>query len=267
MLRSRHRAAQKKGSPWAELKVNPATLERVKELTLSGASQKAIAQELGVHRNSIYRYQRDAGLHAQKRPALELQNQILKLLQKGITRKRVETMLGVSEWDVRRIARLHEISSRNKLPAAKVLRLVADILDRRGSAAALARKHGCGYKQALRLAHVVLKCDKFVSNSQPPLSSYLPSLPSPGLKKHTGATAEERVLRLVDFLNTKLNGAGLSHPEKFGQICFRVFLAHIPGEIQNSFSVEERTKVHEVLVAHIDTAIGTLRSAESSVVH
>jgi hypothetical protein len=164
----------------ANPKINLALQRQIASLTCARHSQKAISVWLNVHRNTVLRYQRRAGLAAwQTIPTKAEEKRILTLLQSGKGRKEVQEITGAAEWAVRRIAEANHtplVFRRPKaIPAAVLARITADILHRRDYAAVLARKYHLPYERVLQLAHEILGCERLrTGRTRIPLDSPFP---------------------------------------------------------------------------------------------
>jgi len=160
---------------------------RIRELTIAGARQSEIAVQLGIHRNSVFRWQRAMGLtsrrHGPRAPRLTASQEraVLRRLQRGHGTKRIADSLGLREWAVRTFARKHRFEHpagtpghRYRLDGATRAKIVDEILNRRNYARDIAGKFGVSYKIVLRLAHETLACPRFRSGRAEPLSSNWP---------------------------------------------------------------------------------------------
>jgi DNA-binding CsgD family transcriptional regulator len=204
--------------------------EQIAAMTRSGLRQKQIAERLGRPRGFVSRAQQRLGLHAWQGISEEQEKQILALLKQGHGTSKIGKELGVGEYQCRLIAKKYRFKRRKGEPgyryhltSAVILRITEDILDRRAPALLLAKKYDVSYKKILKMAHAILKCQKFLSGAtKTPLDSDLPQRwPSAKLRRHsaTNTPTEEAVLAMCAWLNHQFDGAGLQHPDKFSEVC------------------------------------------------
>ena len=161
--------------------------EKIRKLTLEGKSQKAIAKITHTSRSGVYRRQRLMGLckprFGRRVPLLpEAQEcQVLQLFQSGHGATRISKNLGISERQVRLVAKKFnfrrtrgEVGYRYHLSEAVRAKIIAEIRLRQNFARDIAWKYRVAYKIVLALAHRELACPKFRSGYGEPLSSHFP---------------------------------------------------------------------------------------------
>lgn len=162
--------------------------EQIRALTLDGKQEREIADIVGVHRNTVYRAQKQMGLTLNRpgfRGRILTDNQkaeVLALLKSGWGTSRIGRHLGCGEHQVRLVVKKFkfrrkpgEVGCRYHLSSAKRARIVEDILQRRDFALNIALKHHVAYKIVLALAKQTLGCPGLrCGYGQPPLSSNFP---------------------------------------------------------------------------------------------
>jgi DNA-binding CsgD family transcriptional regulator len=162
---------------------NPKQLERIRELTLGGHSQKEIAARLRIHRNSVYRYQRAQGLRAWPVVSCEQEERILALLKQGYGTRKVGRELGVGEHQARLVAKKYHfrrkrgsLGYRYRLSPAMRKKIAEEIKHHRDFGLNLAWKyrHHVSYKTILKMAHEILRCPRFRARSKEPFLSNFP---------------------------------------------------------------------------------------------
>jgi hypothetical protein len=155
--------------------------QEIKTLTREGKSQKEIAKALQIHRNSVYRYQRNWGLTAWSTiPSAAKEKKILALLRAGVARKRVERLTRTTEYFVRKIAEAHGITSRvDPLSPEQREKLRGEIRRHSDFAVNLSVRYGVSYRRTLKIAHAELGVPAFIGAAHhPPLSSPFPEKPA-----------------------------------------------------------------------------------------
>lgn len=140
-------------------------------------SQKEIADALGIHRNSVYRYQALLGLHARHQFPAAAETQIVELLKTPMSFRNIAEQTGASEHFVRLIRIKHNVvhPSPGFIPMPVRVKLDDEIKNHRNYLCDLAPKLGVGYKTVNKRAHKILGVTHFRPGRTPqPLSSNFP---------------------------------------------------------------------------------------------
>jgi hypothetical protein len=245
----------------------------------SHLSQREIAENLGIHRNSVSRTQRAAGIslrrHGPRRAALTDQQEkaVLKLLRVRRTQVEiVEELPLVSDWQVRQTAKKFGISNRRWEPTVSQLKAITDLaLAHQHSGAAIAKKVGSPYKPTMKIIHEVLQCERFLTG--PKLDSFLPMKWSSPLKKATAETEKQAIpAAFIQFvtITTRILGDRDELPadltEKVRMIvglCLRT----IPQAVARSLTPPEQQQVIDVVTEHTRQAIEMLEGAGNGLVN
>lgn len=166
----------------AKPRINPKLLKRVAALTKQGVPQNEIAVQLGVHRNSIYRYQKTLGLSAWPQLSAEEERTIVDLLKAGHGVSWIGRQLRVGEHQARLVAKKYNIRKvyhprgfAHFHPTAEHLMRITDLaLSHQYSAKAIAKMTRVPYRTVVRICHQVLACEKFLGGgTRVGLESYL----------------------------------------------------------------------------------------------
>lgn len=196
--------------------------QRIRSLAAEGLSATDIAKQMHITRNCAARWKKEFGFPT-KRPLPA--KQILKLLGNTDQRK-IAKLVGFPYRRVQEFAVGHGFgrTPSRELSLNELVSLIGDIRDRLGSAASLARMYRYSYKKTLVLAHVVLKCEKFLPTWKTPLSSYFSSRPPRSLKeqrylRRLGTPSMEDLARIIIERHGILCDGKLPHDESAEILC------------------------------------------------
>ena len=160
--------------------------QKIEQLTRSGKRQAEIASLLGIHRNSVYRAQKELGLSAKPHgprspmPTKDQEARILELLSTGVGTSRIAEQLGLRCHAVRCVSKKHGFrhkrgpGQRHRLSSVKRAKILDEIQGRQNHALSIAHKYRTSYKLVLKLAHEMLACPRFRSGYGEPLASNFP---------------------------------------------------------------------------------------------
>jgi hypothetical protein len=110
--------------------------------------------------------------------------EILKLLRGRVDQHQIAKITGIPFRKVRDFARSRGfLQPRVRVSDEQLREIIGDILHRRGSGAAIAKRYRVSYKFVLRLAHFWLQCSRFLPTYNPPLESFFPSVAPPPMKE------------------------------------------------------------------------------------
>jgi Homeodomain-like domain len=234
---------------------------KIAELT-PRKSQKEIARELDVHRNTVYRTQKALGVTARSRtsPSRAKERKILALLRSGVSRAAIETSQHATVHAVRRIAEAHGITTRQKLTEVQTLQVLADIVGRNASALAISKRRGVPHKTVLAMAHQVLKCERFLPSAKNPLQSYFPSVPPQPM--NTEHDAVPLMFQLVHKICTRFLDGKLptpAHEADFVHVASSIAVSPEGSVDLNGFA---RSVVLEFFEQQLRQAIGEMRRSQ-----
>lgn len=263
--------------------MNREIAKRVLKLWRTGKRQNEIAAELRISRSSAYRYQKALGLHAWQGITETQEAKIAELLfERRWGTSRIASYLSdgknrVSEHQVLLVKRKLNFQRRKgepgyryRMSGAQSLRLIGDILDRTASAAALARRHRTSHKKVLKLAHSLLRCERFLPTWKHPLSSYGPSRPPQPIGRHIPADREQHdemtalLLRLVDKICARFLSGALPPPANDDNFVKALSTIIIPSEGSPDLQGCPRDAVRKNFETHLHQAIGLLRASQQS---
>jgi predicted transcriptional regulator len=231
--------------------------------------QKQIAVLTGVHRNSVYRTQREFGLRA--RPQRPSTAAILDLLRRGVSRYRTAKALGTTESVVRYIAENNNLKPGHHprpFTAEQAHGIMQDIFSGLYSGVAISKRTKTDYKKTMRIIHEVRACSRFLGGITPiPLDSYFPQKWTEN--KLSKADAESRVLFLCDvILRMAFGGQMPAKLEQFVEVGVEIVCAYFRKEAPSvRLSDETWEKVRKALAAQLKNSVTTLASARSGTVN
>jgi transcriptional regulator with XRE-family HTH domain len=209
--------------------------EKIVEFTRQGKHQKEIADALGVHFNTVYRYQKRIGLRAAHRMTTPLTKaRILRLLRgkRRFTYTEIATLTGTTKKIVSHIAGKANLRRHGGIPDGIRAALVEDILHRRAHALSLARKYHAPYEAVLKLAKETLGCAGLRPGCPKiPLESFFPQR----WPEHFAEKPEpdRYVLALEEFFN-RFHGGKLTAPQNDVALIAQ-FLQYVPDYLQEEF--------------------------------
>lgn len=255
-------------------RINAELLAQVKERTLSGKQQQdEIAIELGIHRNTVYRYQRALGLHACQGISSEQEETILRLLKTRGT-SWIGKELGVGEHQVRLVVKKYRFRRRRGQhgyrfhpTTAQFIKIMDLALSHTKSAAEIARIAGTPYKPTLKICHRVTACERFITGRK--LDSYLPmkwAKNNIGSAEQQRGREEEVGLYIVDAItNACFDGKLPQDHQSLIHVCTAVCIS-IFRRARPDFHLgaEELQKITNYYFVNFSEAISTLRTAEDS---
>jgi hypothetical protein len=149
---------------------------QITHLSRAGMRVTHIAKALGVTADQVIRWRRSNGLPTKQ---ILPEEKILALIRRGVTFRNIGRQLGVPYRSVSTVARANNIPlTRRPRPISdlQAMGLISDILARKTSAAALARKYNTSYDRVREIAHRLLDVERFLP-SKKPLQSYSPKEP------------------------------------------------------------------------------------------
>ncbi len=249
---------------------------QIRTMTLAEKRQDEIAEVLGVHRNSVYRYQKHLGLHAWQGITEEEEKTILDLLKSGRGTSWIGKEIGCGEYQARRVAGKYQIHRRQGEPGYRwkpTMRQFIDVMnlamDGKDSVASMARKVGGPYKPVLKLVHKIRECERFLTTRT--LDSYLPMKHREhkiGTSKQTQQDAEAR-LAIADYINRKcFDGQLLAHASRLTEVsvefCISLFRRERPDVYLDAADWD---KVREYVLPHFREAVDALRLAENGLLN
>jgi hypothetical protein len=249
-------------------------------------SQKEIGEKLGRHRSDIYRAQRALGLqlkrHGPRCPDLT-RKQELKIL--SMLAKHGTSWIGdhsrFSAHQARLVAKKYGFRRQFGQPwyrwqpsREKLREIINMALSHDFSVAAIARITHSPYRPTLRIIHLVLGCEKFISGSSY-LDSYLPSKYRSPLTKESATEVapadpmkgrDDLALYVVDAVH---RAAGrFPETEKIIEICTLVVAAiYSRANPAIHIGAAELHKIQNCFEPHVLEAIHTLRIAQSGTVN
>jgi predicted transcriptional regulator len=94
-------------------------LNEIKALTNQGMWQTKISQQLGLSRTTVYKAQKQLGLHARLPLSDETEKEILRLLQTGIGQSRIGELTATNKHQVKLVAKKYGICRAKKVAAKK----------------------------------------------------------------------------------------------------------------------------------------------------
>lgn len=254
-------------------RIKKSLLATVERLTLSGMRQNEIAKKLGVHRNSVLRYQRRLNLPAWRPTTPAEEREILRLLLSGRGTSSIGKHLGCGEYRVREVARKFEIKRgrghsgfRWKPDARAYLRLMDLCLQHKHSCKQIAKIIDAPYRTTVRLAHKILSCETFLGGTDGRLDSYMPMKHAAAPLK-TQMTDEERAVkiasRLTEIFAAELPKDHFCRAVIFAGLCFRT----IDESLLLSLTEAQQIALADRCVGSMVQAIAILNSASQQVVH
>jgi DNA-binding CsgD family transcriptional regulator len=161
----------------------------IRALTAAGKRQAEIVCALNIHRNTIYRYQKQLSLclgrPGPRCPVLTTaqENKVVRLLRSGAGTGRIATMLGLREWSVRAVAKKNHFrhqpgrrGCRYEISEITRKKLEAEIRARQNFGVDLADKYpDVSYRVILKIARRVLGVPCFrTGRRREPLTSDFP---------------------------------------------------------------------------------------------
>jgi hypothetical protein len=239
--------------------------EQIHDLAIGGMRTTHIALQLGIDRNSTAKYRKAMGLSPT--PILPKKKLLALLKSRRMGQREIARTLHIPYRKVYAFAQEHGFARpHKKLSGSQALQLIDDILQRRGSAAALAKKYNCSYKRVLELAHRLLQCERFLPSWRTPLSSYLPSRPPQPMSGSTPQQREALALYLVDMVN-RATGR-FPETEKIIEICTLIVAAIYSRENPAvHIGAAELQRIQTSFEPHLLNAIDATRIAESGPVN
>jgi hypothetical protein len=250
--------------------MRPKTLEllrKVKKLWRKRKRQKEIGRILGLSRSTVLRYQRLLGVPAWQPLSPAQERKILEMLdRRRWGASRIAKYLDVSEYRVVQLMAKHgfhrrrgEVGYKWDPTKAQLIQIIDLALSHNDSVASIARKVGGPYKPVLRICHVALDCQKFLSGGQGKLGldSYFPSrFRSPIKKEATAGTP----LDLVAFVHRAWDGQ--LPTAILLNVCIEVALAILRRE--REVTTIELKKITDHFQTEFSDAITTLRQGEAA---
>lgn len=222
---------------------------RIKQLWRESKSAAYIMRACNVTFNTVVAWR-------ERRLRVFPEKKILKLLAQGLAPTTIARRLKYPRRTVVKFARQNGFASPLRPWTAEQLAVVSkDILARRGTAAAIAKRHRVSYKKTLALAHVLLECQRFIPSEKWPLESYYPSK----LSQSPFADAKQEPDVFVTSLQNLLNGMfGGKFP--YGPVHDALFVrAMLTGLAEKLAPPQE---VLEVVGAGLTRAVSALRGQE-----
>jgi transposase-like protein len=250
----------------------PVTLQHeIKALARKGKSNNEIALALGIAWTTVAAWRA-------KRIRLFPTEEVLALLKQRVERHQIAKIVKVPFRTVRAFARANGFGF-TRPPWKPTPKQVAEIIDlalsHRYSIAAIARMNGAPYKRVLKMCHVALDCENFISGGQGvvALDSYLPSRYRSPLKpaepKQEAVTPQQReevALYLVDAVH---RAAG-RFPEdaQLLEVCILVVTTIYMRENPTAkLGPIEMKKIQNYFAPHFRTAADMLRASQSGSVN
>jgi len=127
---------------------------QVRQMTLAGKTQRAIALVTGFNVNTVRLWQRRQGLPTQQ-PLFILPaktgKEILQRLRRGQSQRKIATAVHVSPWSVRCVARRNGIVDRYHLSPERREKILREIRRRRWTGRALAKRFSINPSTAFKL--------------------------------------------------------------------------------------------------------------------
>jgi transposase-like protein len=247
---------------WRSKKLSAEEKKEIVRLHGEGLRNVDICHALTLNRNTVHLALVKAGLRITRRPPLP-EKKVMELLRKGVGARTIGRMLKVSHRHVLEFARQRGFCKpRKEVGQATVLLVVDEILKRKASAMAIAKKHNMPYKRVLEMAHRLLQCEKFLPTWKHPLSSYFPSRPPEPMKPQQGG--EEGFIQLVDMLSKifkdELPAEETARARLLTGLCFRF----VPRETASTFTRQQQDQTIEYFQGHILAAMTALRESENA---
>jgi hypothetical protein len=226
-----------------------------------------IALQLGIDRSCTAKYRKAMGLSPT--PILPEKKILALLKSRRMDQREIARTLNIPKRKVFAFAQAHGFGRpHKKLSGSQALALIDDILQRRGSAAALAKKYNASYKRVLELAHRLLQCERFVPSWRTPLSSYLPSRP-PQPMTESGSTPQQCEALALYLVDTVQRAAGkLPDDAQVVKVCVWVVATIYSRENPAvHIGATELEKIQTVFAPYLAEAVTTLRLAGTGLVN
>jgi hypothetical protein len=151
----------------------------IRSLRREGLALRAIVRKTGCAWNTVKMW---CGRNPE--PPIFPAEEILALLRQRVEQHEIGKRTGVPFRTIREFARANGFAQpRVQVSDEELREIISDITHRRGSGAAIAKRHRVSYKFVLNLAHFWLQCSRFLPSYKTPLESYFPSVAPPSIKE------------------------------------------------------------------------------------
>jgi hypothetical protein len=245
----------RKEHPEIRYHLTVAERREIRARSLSGERATAIAKAMHLSRTTVMGQRQRMGLSGKPILNAAKQRRVLALLARRVNQRVIAKEVGASFRTVRDFARAHghQAIRRGPLTQEETLKLMTAIMNRRASAAQIAKDFKIPYKWSLSLAHSWLNCRRFLPSWRNPLQSYFASTPPPAL----GDTEVDGLF--VRFVSELWYGP--LPASQYDNALIDAMIA-VCGEYQNQPAL-----IVENLRTNLSKALSTLRLSQTGSVH